>query len=76
MEKEKIEEVNDFITSLKLLFALYFNLNVAYPVGNGCTLEFIQIYLMKINPDQGTKNKKKKSFKQKIISVISALRDI
>lgn len=61
VEKQKIEEVDNFMTAFKLLFALYYNLNMVYPKSNSCTLEFVQIYLMKINPDQGTKNKKNKS---------------
>lgn len=76
IEKQTIAEFMNFMEAFECLFAVYYNFNMAYPKQTACILEFIQRYILKIHPDQGTKNKKKNSSKLKIISLTNKLRDM
>jgi hypothetical protein len=60
--------------TFEVVFSLYFNLNMRYPKNVSNTLEFIQRYILNINPDQGSKIKKKNL--NKIISLINKLSKI
>ncbi|KAM7296927.1 uncharacterized protein ISCGN_022082 [Ixodes scapularis] len=53
--------------SFKLMFLLYFVLNISFPEEVGLTLEFIQRGIASINPPRGTKILKKKK-KQHCVS--------
>lgn len=76
VEKEKITSSLSLMTAFEVMFSLYYNFNIAYPKENSLTLEFIQRYIMKIHPDQGTKSKKKTAGKLKIISLINKLNNM
>lgn len=59
--------------AIQQMFALYYNMNLAYPKAASNTLETIQIYFLKIRPDQGTKNKKQS--KSKVLSFLNKIRN-
>ncbi|KAF5274680.1 hypothetical protein FQR65_LT16903 [Abscondita terminalis] len=63
-----------FLEALKITMALYYNFNVSYPKEISNTLEFIQRYMLKINPDQGSKSNKKNNYK--IVSLINKLKNV
>ncbi|XP_067101214.1 uncharacterized protein [Osmerus mordax] len=48
-----------FINGIAAVFASYYNLNLQYPEDGSCTLEFIQRCFLGINPEQGSKSKRR-----------------
>ncbi|KAF1380916.1 hypothetical protein PFLUV_G00169030 [Perca fluviatilis] len=50
---------DSFINGIAAVFASYYNFNLQYPDDGSCTLEFIQRCFLGINPEMGSKSKKK-----------------
>ncbi|XP_051784743.1 uncharacterized protein LOC114641604 [Erpetoichthys calabaricus] len=50
---------HDFVNGIATIFASYYNLNLQYPDDASSTLEFIQRCFLGINPESGSKSKKK-----------------
>ncbi|XP_052424721.1 uncharacterized protein LOC127967977 isoform X2 [Carassius gibelio] len=66
----------DFITGIASLFSSYYCLNLQYPEESTCTLEFIQRCFLGINPDTGSKSKKKQGgINQQVCSLLRKLVD-
>ncbi|KAF1387451.1 hypothetical protein PFLUV_G00078840 [Perca fluviatilis] len=60
------------------MFSLYYVLNIKYPKGAALTLEFIQMCLLGINPERGTKAEKggkQYSVPPKLLRFLSDLND-
>ncbi|XP_063357737.1 uncharacterized protein LOC134648758 isoform X3 [Cydia amplana] len=72
VEKTIVSETASLSTSLQLLMAAYFNLNMEYPVHCQNTLEFLQRFVFKINPKEGSKVRKGRTL-NKVISLISKI---
>ncbi|XP_023271360.1 uncharacterized protein LOC111661897 [Seriola lalandi dorsalis] len=51
---------NNILSRLAALFASFYNLNLQYPEDSSCTLEFIQRCFLGINPETGSKAKRKR----------------
>ncbi|CAH0564387.1 unnamed protein product [Brassicogethes aeneus] len=73
MEKQQILEVSSSLEGIKLAFGLYYVFNLEYPKETSTLLEFIQRYFLKIHPDSGTRSKKLRASKTKVISLINKL---
>lgn len=76
MEKQTIITYQNDMEAVQGSFGLYFILNLEYPKTVSHTLEFIQRYFLKIHPDQGTKSRKMKTSKKRIIALINKLKDM
>ncbi|XP_039592264.1 uncharacterized protein LOC120515387 [Polypterus senegalus] len=50
---------HDFVNGIATIFASYYNFNLQYPEDASSTLEFIQRFFLGINPESGSKSKKK-----------------
>lgn len=62
------------MAAFKFMFAAYYIFNLCYPKQLSHTLEFVQRYFLKLNPEQGTKSKK--GTISKIISLLTKLRQM
>ncbi|XP_051813223.1 uncharacterized protein LOC127536544 [Acanthochromis polyacanthus] len=51
---------SNILSGLAALFASFYNLNLQYPEKSSCTLEFIQRCFLSINPETGSKAKRKR----------------
>ncbi|XP_041837687.1 uncharacterized protein LOC121637536 [Melanotaenia boesemani] len=51
---------SNILNGLAALFASFYNLNLQYPEDSSCTLEFIQRCFLGINPESGSKTKRKR----------------
>ncbi|KAK0151264.1 Hepatic leukemia factor [Merluccius polli] len=58
------EQLPCFTKALEMMFCSYYLHNIDYPVALAATLEFLQKCIFKINPDQGTKVKRKDKGRQ------------
>ncbi|XP_057186044.1 uncharacterized protein LOC130551981 isoform X3 [Triplophysa rosa] len=66
----------DFTTGLCAIFASYYNFNLQYAEDAACTLEFIQRCFLGINPEAGTKSKRRKGqINQQVCTFIRKLID-
>lgn len=79
VEKHIISEISTFSDSVKILCAAYYLFNLAYPQEVQCVLEFMQRYIFKINPTEGSKVKKttkqlRGNILAKVLSLINKLR--
>lgn len=50
---------NDFRIAVAKMFALFYVFNLSYPKGSSLCLEFLQRYLFKIHPYDGTRSTKR-----------------
>ncbi|XP_076062110.1 uncharacterized protein LOC143037566 isoform X2 [Oratosquilla oratoria] len=50
-----MRDIPCFIQAFALMFKLFFIMDVKYPSNAGFTLEFVQRFFMKIDPNSGTK---------------------
>ncbi|XP_050312063.1 uncharacterized protein LOC126747450 [Anthonomus grandis grandis] len=75
LEKQQIcsEGYETLEEAFKVLFAIFFNLNIKYPPKTYVTLELIQRYIFKIHPDTGSKSKNVAATKKKIFSLLNKL---
>ncbi|XP_028831045.1 uncharacterized protein LOC114787569 isoform X3 [Denticeps clupeoides] len=72
--------LSSFGDALVLMFTCYYMLNINYPVEVCATLDFLQRYIFKINPDKGAKVDQKQSKKQyamnpKVLSLMTSIAD-
>ncbi|XP_067296101.1 uncharacterized protein [Pseudorasbora parva] len=66
----------DVITGIASMFSSYYCFNLQYPEESACTLEFIQRCFLGINPDTGSKSKKKQGgINQQVCSLLRKLVD-
>ncbi|XP_019909203.3 uncharacterized protein LOC105030828 isoform X2 [Esox lucius] len=70
--------ISNFTDALLMMFALYYCLNINYPVEMAATLEFLQRCFFTINPDKGSKVEKNASRKPHVVSpkVLSLITNI
>lgn len=77
-EKVILFESNTLISAFKLLFAVFYVLNLKYPAQSSHILEFFQRYIVKLNPDEGskatTKSVKIFSILNKVLSLMKKLK--
>ncbi|KAF2888987.1 hypothetical protein ILUMI_17186 [Ignelater luminosus] len=75
MEKTKLNKgATSFKHAMQQMFALYYNFDLAYPRRLSQTLEFLKIYFLKIQPEQGKKSRRKHS-QMKLLSLMNKLHE-
>ncbi|XP_033964052.2 uncharacterized protein [Pseudochaenichthys georgianus] len=62
------EQLPIFTKALQFMFCSYYVQNIDYPVEIAATLEFLQRCIFKINPDKGTKVKRKEKGRQHAVN--------
>ncbi|XP_064482760.1 uncharacterized protein LOC135395533 [Ornithodoros turicata] len=69
--------LSDFNTAFTMLMAAYFTFGICYPPGLEATLEFIQRGILGINPDRGSKTKKRRSaVNKKVLDIVGKIAEI
>ncbi|XP_070690655.1 uncharacterized protein [Pempheris klunzingeri] len=64
-----------FINGIAALFASYYSFNLQYPEDGSCTLEFIQRCFLGINPETGSKGKKRSGVNPRVSTLLKKLVD-
>ncbi|XP_033940126.2 uncharacterized protein [Pseudochaenichthys georgianus] len=69
------EQLPIFTKALQFMFCSYYVQNIDYPVEIAATLEFLQRCIFKINPDKGTKVKRKEkhAVNPRVLSLITKI---